>query len=359
MKKRLLHFISGIIIMTTFSCGENSFIDDLFVEPHASFTIDDKTEFDVFEAVHFTNTGAGQKFVVFPGDSSHVYGKSGNSGYASNSDGTYSYSYQEPGEFTAVWIASSINAKGEIFTSIDSVRIKVVATDGGLSAFSLTRIYKMTDFGSSFFYESYGEFINDTSIVCPMPYALWTKSAIKKVLGVKFTLDSDLATLYWESPSSGDVSLTSESTTKVFSFYEGTKLEPQTLKVITSSGYETDYEAICMVIPEFTSFKINNVSATQTRDISAFNTFDMTLSLPAGTSLTSLTPEFIVMANDTNLINEEHTVTVKVNSVTQASGISTVDFSSPVSYVITYTSIGKNGYIYSYDAKYTVTVTTE
>ncbi|MDP4276180.1 MAG: hypothetical protein Q8914_00970 [Bacteroidota bacterium] len=359
MKKRLFYLLSGFFLLATLSCSNNAFIDDLYVKPQASFTIDNKSLFDVFEAVHFTNTGSGQKFVVFPGDTTHVYGKAGNTGFSCNSDGTYSYSYQEPGEFTAVWVASSINSSGDVMTSVDSVKIKVVAADGGLSAFSIPRVYKLTDFGSSFFYESYGEFVNDTCLICPMPYAFWTKSAIKKVLGVKFALDSGLASLYWESPSSGDVSLISESTNKVFSFYEGTKLEPQTIKVVTSSGYVTRYEAVCMVIPEFTTFKINNISGTQTRDITAFNKFNIALKLPAGTSLTNLAPEFVVMANDVNLIDETRTVKVSINGQTQTSGVSTVDFSAPVQYVVTYSTTGKKGQIYNYSTTYNVTVTAE
>jgi hypothetical protein len=324
------------------------------VEPKAAFSIDDQDAFSVFESVHFTNKGQGQKFVVWPGDNGHKYGNTGDNGYACNEDGTFSYSYQEPGEYTAVWIASSIKANGDIVYKSDSVKIKVEALDGGLGSFSITRMAKIADFGSDFFYESYGSFVEANRIVCPMPYSLWP-SYIRRTLGVKFALSSSFATLYWVSPT-GNVALTSESTTKVFRFDSNSQLEPQTLKVITSSGIEKEYEVAALVIPEFTAFSINGVAGTRTRDITAFNKFNIVVDLPDGTDLTSLVPQFKVMNNDGNLITGTKIVSVKVNDVAQTSGTSAVNFSSPVSYVIRYSVPGSNGYTYQYDSYYTVTV---
>lgn len=356
MKKTIFYSLSLIALLSLCSSCENErFIDDIYVEPRAAFTIDDKEVFDVFESVHFANRGEGQKFAVWPGDSLHVYGKTGNSGYACNTDGTYSYSYQEPGEYTAVWVASSIKASGEVVTSVDSIRIKVQAQDGGLNAFSITRMARLSDFGSSFFYESYGDFVEADRIVCPMPYSLWDKY-ICRTLGVKFTLSSDFATLYWEK-ADGDVALTSESTAKVFRFdNDMNELEPQTLKVRTSSGIEERYEVAAVMIPEFTSFIIKGVEGTVTRDLSGFNRFNMEVSLPDGTDATALTPEFVVMGNDTRLLTADKTAEVTVNGQTHLSGQTAVDFSSPVDYVITYSVPGSEGYVYRYESHYHITV---
>ncbi len=350
--KLIYSLIASVFFLA--SCDNKAFIDDIYVAPKAAFSIDAQDAFSVFQSVHFTNKGEGQKFVVWPGDNGHQYGKTGNSGYACNEDGTFSYSYQEPGEYTAVWIASSIKANGEITSSTDSVKIKVVALDGGLSSFSVTRMAKIADFGSDFFYESYGSFVDANRIVCPMPYSLWP-NYIRRTLGVKFALSSSFASLYWVSPT-GNVALTSESTTKVFRFDSNSQLEPQTLKVITSSGVQKDYEIAALVIPEFTAFSINGVAGTRTRDITAFNKFNIVVDLPDGTDPTSLVPQFKVMNNDENLITSTKTVSVKVNDVAQVSGTSAVNFSSPVSYVVSYSVPGSNGYVYHYESYYTVTV---
>ncbi len=360
MKTNVLKYLIGLTFcgLLCASCDGNAFIDDIYVEPQASFSIDDKEYFEVFESVHFTNTGAGQRFAVWPGDTLHVYGKTGNSGYACNSDGTYSYSYQEPGTYTAVWVASSINAAGECIFDIDSVQIEVRADDGGLSSFSITRMGKLSDFGSSFYYESYGDFIETTRIVCPLPYALYP-NYICRTLGVKFVLESDFAQLFWLKNGDEEIELISESTSKKFQFDTAAEdqLEPQTLIVRTSSGMETNYEVVGIIIPEFTSFAINGVEAVQTRNVSAFNKFDMSMELPAGTDLTKLVPTFAVMENDPNLISAQKTVKVTVNGIEQTSGSSTVDFSAPVEYVITYSVPGKDNYTYSYETYYTITAT--
>ncbi len=358
MKKYSLYITALLMLTMFFSCENDQFIDEIFTEPKASFSINEKEYFNVFESIKFKNTGSGQKFVVWPGDVSHIYGQTGNNGYACNEDGTFSYSYQEPGEYTAVWIASSIKANGEIVTSKDSVKIKVVTLNGGLKSFSITRMLAMSEYGSGFFYSSEGEFVTENRIVCPMPYVLWPK-AIKRTLGVKFDLESNFAKLYWETET-GDIELQSESTTKVFRFDTSSdangKLYPQTLKTKMSSGYETEYEIAAMIIPEFTSFSVNGVDAVKKRDLSAFNKFILDITLPAGTDKTALVPQFVVMNNDPYLIDSRNIVSVKVNGVEQTSGTTAVNFSAPVEYVITYSVPGSDGYTYTQDAYFQVTV---
>ncbi len=351
--KKIKYIISTILLLLIASCNNNAFIDDLYVTPVAAFKADVSTA-EVFVSVNFTNEGSGEKYAIYPGDDSHVYGKVGNSGFATNSDGSYSYAYTAPGTYTVVWVASSIKASGEVVQSVDSTKVTVVATNGGLSAFSITKMLKMTEFGSSFFYESYGEF-SSNYITCPMPYVLWTKGTLKKAIGVKFTLDSSLATLYWIS-ASGNIALTSDATTKFLNFYEGTELASQTLKTITISGYETTYEVAAVLIPEFTTFSINGVSGTATRDISAFNKYNMTVDLPDGTDVTALVPTFVVMANDQDLISDTKVVSVKVNGEKQTSGVSSVNFTQPVEYDVTYYITSKSGHVYTYNCIYQVTV---
>lgn len=336
-----------------FSCENERFIDDIYVEPSAAFSITEKTVFDVFESVKFTNQGEGQKFAVWPGDSLHVYGKKEDYGFACNTDGTFSYSYQEPGEYTAVWVASSIKANGEVVMKTDSTKIKVEALGGGLEKFTIRRIARLREFGSAFFYDSYGEFVEDNRIVCPMPYELWTRAA--STLTVKFILESDFAKLLWES-ADGDVQLASESTNKIFTFGNEGKLAPQTINVRTSSGSDYKYEVAAMVIPEFTAFTVSGVDSVRTRDLSGFNKFEMVIDMPSESNLAALTPTFTVMNDDANLIDSQKIVSVTANGVEQTSGTTVVDFTNPVDYTIKYSVPGSNGYTYTYESHYIITV---
>lgn len=352
--KQIKYIISAVLLLLISSCSNTAFIDDLYVTPKASFTAS-ASEVEAFTSVKFMNTGTGENYAIYTGDDSHVYGETGNSGFATNSDGTYSYAYTSPGVYTVVWVASSIKANGEVAHSVDSTKVTVKVTNGGIDKFSIPKLIKTSDFGSSFFYESYGD-TTSNYITCPMLYQLWTNGTLKKAVGVKFTLKSSLSSLYWAS-TSGDVVLTSESTTKLLNFYDGAALVPQTLKVVTASGYSTNYEVAAMLIPEFTTFTINGVSGTRTRDSNSYSKFNMTVDLPDGTDLTTLVPNFVVMANDANLINNDtKVVSVTANSVKQTSGVSSVDFTKTVEYVITYSVTSNSGHVYTYNSIYEVTV---
>jgi len=352
--KKIIYLFFIVALYTLSSCDNKSFIDDIYMEPQAKFSIDQKEVFQVFESVHFSNKGLGQKFSLWPGDSLHVYGQNGNSGFACNSDGTFSYSYQDPGIYNAVWIASSVNSNGDIIFSVDSVKIKVESAVGGLTSFSLPRISKLVDFGTDFFYESYGNFVEPNRVVCPIPYKLWP-NYVRRSLGVKFELGSKFAKLNWKSGIE-DLNLISESTIKVFRFDVANQLEPQALKVIASSGNIEVYEVVAMIIPEITDFTINNVKGVITRDVSAFNKFKVKVQLPIGTNKSSLVPSFEIFKNDLNLLTTVKTVQVKLNDVMQTSGVTSVDFTSPVNYILTYSVPGSNNYNYTYKSYFEVSV---
>ena len=191
----LIIFSMNILI----ACDPDAFLDDLFEQPVAAFDIE-KKEYNVFESVKFTNTGKGQKFVVYPGDEGHLYKNNTDVGFPTTSDGKFSYSYQEPGIYNAVWVASSVDKDGNIITDVDSVKVEVVARDGGLESFSIQRIYKMPEYTTATFYNSEGIFISPDTILCPILFESWRNASFNTVkipLGVKFSLSSTLAELYW------------------------------------------------------------------------------------------------------------------------------------------------------------------
>jgi hypothetical protein len=345
------------------SCDPNNYLEDMYVKPTASFEIP-KAEYDVYESVLFSNMGTGQYFVVYPGDENHVYQKMGNSGFATNSAGTFSYSYQEPGEYTAVWVASSINARGEKEYTVDSVKIKVMALNGGLDKLSIYNINRLDEYstgGVTVYYTSYGEFVSPDTLLCPIMFAAWrnaTINSIKAKLLVNFELASNTAKMYWMDNDVEKEIISMSSASRIVYFVQDGKLAVQNFRVKTASGVTADYYVAPVMIPQLTKFSILGVNATLARSISDYDVFSAEVILPSGTDLTQLTPVFEVMGNDPNLLDGTN-CQVTANSVVQISGTSVVDFSGgTVVYTINYSMLGETNTKLNRQAIVTVKVRT-
>lgn len=362
MKKRIIS-LPIILAIIGMGCEKNSFIDDRYVEPVASFYTD-TTVYSVFETVTFTNSGEGQTFVVYTGDEGYNYDVEGSKGQAVSSNGVFSYSYQEPGTYKAVWIASSIALSGEITRSIDSTFIDVVATDGGLESLYISMLCKVAE-NDNVVFNSVGEFVSADTIVCPVLWAAWNDksfASIKAPLNIVYELSSTLASLYWYNPVADSLVYTasaSADTRYTVDFDVDGVLKTQRLVVKTSSGIESDYFVSTVMIPHPTSFSINGVEATIERDISYYERYNVSVTLPAGTDLTQLKPEFIIMDNDPNLIGDNN-LWVEIGGVAQESGSNTVDFSAgTVVYDVTYQMLGETNPNLQKTSQLYVTVITE
>ena len=85
---KLRHILLGVTAtLLLFSCQENAYLGDVYVKPEARFTTE-KSTYEVFESVVFTNAGSGQNYVVYTGDPGHVYGEPGDTGFATASNGS-------------------------------------------------------------------------------------------------------------------------------------------------------------------------------------------------------------------------------------------------------------------------------
>lgn len=291
------------------ACNSDEYLSDLYVTPNASFSVD-KTEVDVFEKIVFSKKGAGQYYSVYPGDNGHVYGAAKNTGFAVSDYGDFSYMYQEPGTFNAVWVATSVNKAGEVEQIIDSLKITVKVSQSGMSEFSLYNIGRISNVP----YTAYGKYVNDTTIVCAIPYDFFPTQAVDNPLFyfnrekyLDYELESDFATLYWE-----DIALLPRNRYKRVAFMENTnqnvssKVIPRTFTVHTSTGTRQSYHVGPVIIPQFTSFSINTYAASAEdfkRSLNDFSTFEVTVHIPAGTPLKNLTPAFQVLHNDPNLVS--------------------------------------------------------
>jgi len=356
--KAIKYIVFLLLITFVWSCN-NNFINELYISPAARFQlIPDTAVYQVLGPVMFQNTGAGQTFVVYPGDAGHIYGQQNSTGFAANISGNFTYYYNTIGTYTAVWVASSIKSDGTVVSDVDSVQINVIASNGGLSNIVIPNIYKMNEYSTGPYYNSYGTFVSSETpdtIVCPIIYEAWattsTINTIKRAFSIQFDLVSSTAIMYWHDPVSGnDLPITSGSTTRNIWFVTpqtaggaNVQLQTQLFKVVTASGYTSNYYASPVVIPNFTSFSVTvggstytatynaativQADNTITRDGSFYSRFNVNLTLPRGTDLSALIPEFVVVNNDANLTDGSNLV-VLLNGAPQTSGVSVVDLSS-------------------------------
>lgn len=359
MKKiKVIYYLLTVLIFV--SCDENGYLRELYVAPNAAFEVE-KDTYDVFESVYFVNKGSGQYYAVYPGDANHVYGKDGDTGFSTASNGTFSYSYQEPGTFNAVWVASSINENGEREFQVDSVTIKVVALDGGLDNLKINNIYRMSEYTGTVYYSSFGEFISSDSLICPILFDAWRDATINSIKAkqlVNFELSSNLAEMYWINAAGEEKKIVSSSSaSRIVEFVQDGKLKIQNFRVITASGVVSNYYVTPVMIPKMTKFSINGVSGTITRDIAYYERYNIELRLTDGSNLNNVIPVFETMNNDPNLLDGTN-CRVTIDGVEQVSGVTPVDFSQgDVTYRIDYNFMGNNNPKLTQHALVTVSVT--
>ena len=341
------HILFTLIIVMIVAGCRDEYLDDYYVTPVASFSTNlSVNEVPTLESILFTNTGKGQNFSIWTGDAGHKYGTTGNSGFAIGTSGEFSYSYREPGVYKIVWVASSLNAKKEVETDIDSITINIVDNNSGLDNISIFKIYRMDDYDDTrnTFFHSQGVFVNDTTIMCPIIYEAWRNGTINSIkskkLYLKYQLTSTTSTLYWLNE--GEWKTIRSEVDNYFCVMENDRITPQRIKVVTASNRTREFLLYAVMMPKITTFSINGSQATITHDISSYNIYDVDLTLPAETNLSQLTPEFEIMGAD-NLLLDGANMSVSIEGEEQQSGISKVDFSNgPVTYLLKYTFPGAN-----------------
>lgn len=327
-------YIILVLLVGLMGC-HNQYLKDYYVTPQASFTMSVKDSVDILTSVVFTNKGQGQTFSIWTGDASHMYGNQSNTGFTIGSSGFFSYSYREPGVYNVVWVAGSVNAKGELEQSVDSVKLKVVDNQGGLDELWIYKIYRLDEYDptQNAIFNAKGTCINDSTWMCGIIYEAWRTGTINtiksKKLELKYQLTSSTASLYWLDKSQNEWRKIRSELDNIFCVMEGKKIAPQRLKVVTASSFVKEYLLYAVVMPKLTSFSINGIEATIKHDVTSYNVYDVEIVLPSGTDLTQLRPDFVFMGDDVDLLSGA-TYSVKVNGQNQTSGTSVVDFSQGI-----------------------------
>lgn len=340
------HIIAFASALSLGACDSNSYLEELYTAPQAAFTID-KTEYAVRETVHFANTGKGSSFTVWPGNTGHCYGVDGDTGFATGSDGTFAYSYDEPGEYEVVWVASSIDADKKPVFSVARAKVLVVDLNGGLEKFVISNLYRMREYAGTVYFNSTGERISSDTLLCPIIWDAWRNAKVNSIQAlqlIEFELTSSTATLSWFDNDTDNLRplRSGISSSRIVNFMENGRLSVQKFVVTTSSGKETPYYVAPVLIPAFTDFSINGVKGTIERDIAFYDHYNVTVKLPESTPLAALVPEFTVMNNDLVLACDNN-VSVTVGGMSQTSGATAVDFSSGSAvYILNYQMAGES-----------------
>lgn len=336
-------YIFIIFAMTALAGCHNQYLAEYYVKPEAAFTTNLSSDtVQTLQSIVFTNQGKGQTFSIWPGDADHVYGQQGNAGYTVNSSGFYSYSYREPGVYTIVWVAGSIDAAGQVVQDVDSTRLVVLDMHGGLDELVIKKIYRLDDYDVSrnTFFSSTAEQVNDSTLMCGVVYEAWRNGSINSIkspkLTLMYTLTSTKSKLYWWNTAKAEWLEIRSEVDNIFNVMENNRIAVQRVKVVTASGYENRYWIYTVMMPKLTKFSVNGVEGKIVHELTSYNVYDINLSLPAGTDVSSLKPEWQLMANDANLL-EGATCHVTVDGVEQVSGQSVINGSQEVVYKLSYT----------------------
>jgi hypothetical protein len=286
---RILNIVILIICIAIFWGCEKEDIS----QPRACFTVD-VTEANVEEPVTFTNCGEGKAFSIWTGDTYHAYANYGIDAGVNFDEGSWSYSYQEPGTFTVAMVATSYGNNGEdVFEDVDSLVVNITDNRAEFLEFGFRSPKVDGD-------------IQGQDIYVEIPY------------GTDFTrLKATFKT------SSKFAVVTVDGVEQVTGKTANDFTNPVEFVVTAETGDKKNYLAHVFAVPdtakEITEFSINKIPGI-------FDGNTIKITMPAGTNdFTKLRAMFATSS-------EKSIVTV--NGVVQISGSSRNDFTDPVEYVV-------------------------
>lgn len=273
-----------------------------------------KTEVGVNEVFNFTFTGVADQVVVYTGDKGHVYEQQNyqNVGVVLPKK-IGSHSYTSPGVYHVVFVASCY---GDLASELqrDTCSFYITVTDNNTS---LKDIYAIA-YSNELHAQQVG---NDWLIVSSREVFMETKffdvkdkTKMKMLLAIKTGSENTI------------VQLNGEDYDKAVKYDFSS---PIVLDVTAQSGSSSKYTLYFIFKPEFDTFTINGVKdkrkAVEKRDKFSYEP-NIQLSLPKGTDLTTLQPEFTIFEGQQ----------VTLNGKEFKSG-DTADFTNPVTFHLTNT----------------------
>lgn len=308
MKTIIKILVSACIPLFFLSCEDDSISD-----PIAAMTIN-QSEFTINETMIINFTGYADQVAIFTGDDMHDYElrTESNTGFVVNK-GLFTYSYSVPGIYKVVCIASTYSDMAkELRQDTCSFTVRVIDDVTEIDRLSCSQVLYDEVFAD--------RYPNDEwFMVLPRKVKYNTSTAsISLSQRLRFYIASDSTKVYInDKPYSSTDKYNLSSTVNI--------------RVESDYGTVRPYQLHTVYYPEFETFKLLGVSGTIVRTEFDYSYFEIELSLPAGTDLTRLQPEFTLFSP---------TDKVYIGNTEQISGVSEVDFTKNVSYRLVSTSSG-------------------
>ena len=300
--KIAIKIIVGISILLFFLSCENEEIR----MPVAEVSVN-KTQLEINETMIIQFTGVADQVVVFTGDDRHDYNlrDQSNTGLVVNKN-LFTYSYAVPGVYEVVCLASTAGDRATDL-KFDACSFTVTVVDDVTEIDRLSCPQVIRD-------EVYAKRQANDEWLMVLPRRVIYNDRLQNV-----SITSQRLRFYVQSDS-----------TKVF--VEGDEFvatrgynlsAPVAILVQSDYGTERPYKLYTMNYPEFNSFKLLGIDGVVSLDIFDYSAYTWNVTLPQGTDVSHLTPEFT-----TYLPTEK----VYIGEVEQLSGSSAVDFRQKVTY---------------------------
>lgn len=279
--------------------------DDTATQPTAAIYVDNATV-DVNESVTIHFSGSADNVVVYTGDEEHDYELRDQSNYGLVvNKGFMTYSYSTPGVYKVVCVATNHEDVGRsLLSDTCSVYIKVID--------DITEIEKLSA-PQMLYDEVFATQVNDVDWLLPLPRKIRYKTSNPSVSlsqKLKFYIPSLTTEVYID----GEVF----DSNKRYNLADCHEIQTR-----SHEGSVRNYKLHTLNYGEFKTFSLAGVSGTIDRTEYDYSYYEINLELPAGTDVTALVPEFTLYAeNEVPYIGDR----------LQQSGVTTVDFTNPVTY---------------------------
>lgn len=320
--KSIFYLLISVVVV---SCSEKE-----AVQPHAAITID-KNTYDINESMEIRFVGSADNVVIYPGDSGQDYElrEQSNTGLVVNK-GLLTYSYQYPGTYKVVCVATNYTDEGKsIKRDTCSMYVKVIDDVTEIEQLSANQVL---------YDEVFAEKVSDSEWLMKLPRRIKYRTSTPSVSlsqRLKFYIASDSSKITidgaaYNSTTRYDLSNTLD------------------IQVTSHEGSVANYKLYTLNYGTFNTFSVLGKTGSIVYTEYDYSYYEMAITVPSGTDLTTLVPEFTTRAD-----NE----VAYIDGVEQVSGSSVVDFSEPVIYKFI-TTHPENSAVKA-ESTFVITVTTE
>jgi hypothetical protein len=253
--------------------------------------------------------------VVYPGDDRQNYElrDQSNTGLVVNKQ-RFTYSYQVPGEYKVVCLASTAGDRAtNLQTDTCSFTVKVIDDQTEIERISCPQIIRDEVFAE--------QQANDEWLMVLPRSVIYNnrEQTVSLSQRLRFYIPSDSTKVR--------VNGNDYSSTTAYNLSS-----PIDILVKSDFGTERPYKLYTINYPRFSTFKLLGVAGTITLDAFDYSTCVINVTLPRGTDVSSLTPEFTTYSA---------TDKVYIGNAEQTPGVSAVDFTRDVTYRLVATVPGK------------------